>query len=65
MPALHTAAVALAGALLIASIASISWDGDIVWEPVLRDTTPTESEGPRDTATYARSTVTFPLNGGT
>ena len=64
MPAIHTAALALAAAVLIAALAGVTWDGDIVWEPVVRDATPTAAEGPRDTPVYSRETLTFPLHGG-
>jgi hypothetical protein len=64
MPAIHSAAIALAAAALLAGLAGVTWDGDIVWEPVVRDTSPTPAEGPRETGAYVRSTVTFPLNGG-
>ena len=65
MPALHTAALALAASLHIAAFAGVTWDGDIVWEGVERDVRPTESEGPRDNGVYTRETLTFPMHGGT
>jgi len=64
MPALHSAAVALAAALSLAALAGVTWDGDVVWEPVVRDVSQTDSEGPRDTPVYTRETLTFPMNGG-
>lgn len=54
-------ALALAGAALVL----VPWDKEVIYEPLVRDTSPTQNSGPIDAAAYTRATIHFPAKDGT
>ena len=54
-------AVVLAGALMLL----VKFDREVFYEPLVRDSSPTQNSGPIDAPSYTRSTIHFPAKDGT
>ena len=55
-------ALVLAGA---AALIMVPWDKEVLYEPLVRDPSPTQNSGPIDAPRYMRSTIHFPAKDGT
>ena len=55
-------ALVLAGA---AALIMVPWDKEVIYEPLVRDPSPTQNSGPIDAPSYTRSTIHFPAKDGT
>ena len=55
-------ALVLAGA---AALVMVPWDKEVIYEPLVRDPSPTQNSGPINAPSYKRSTIHFPAKDGT
>ena len=55
-------AVVLAGA---AALIMVPWDKEVIYEPLVRDPSPTQNSGSIDAPSYTRRTIHFPAKDGT